>query len=149
MVCPPLDWGSALPEGHTPRNISDLVGGYLSAPSGEIYDRYRLLSSDDLHHFYIFFENHQNLCDIMNKLQRQPFRINRDFLNYLRENYKSIVERGHLMPTFSCFLEHQKKRWPQNLDIIMRRLPILGTHVVMVNCCKFDVVTYSALITNN
>ena len=100
MVCPPLDWKSALPDGGDPKHISDLVGGYLSAPSGEIYDRYRLFTSGDISNFYIKLSNSKELCKIINKLQRQPFRINTDFLKYLKSNYQDLVDNGLLMPSF-------------------------------------------------
>lgn len=100
MVCPPLDWASARPE-KPARTISDLVGGYLTSPSGAIYDRYRLLSTGDLNHFYISigrYDNYKKLCSIMNKLQGQPFKINSDFLKYLRDNEHLLVKHGYLMP---------------------------------------------------
>jgi len=42
MVCQPLDWTSACQPGQKPITLSDLSGGYLSGPTGEMYDRYRL-----------------------------------------------------------------------------------------------------------
>jgi hypothetical protein len=103
MVCPPLDWKSARPDGKIPRNMSDLSGGYLSGPTGEIYERYRLLSSGDINHFYIDIgrdNNYENLCRVMNKLQRQAFQINSDWLTFIQENEDLLVEYGYLMPRF-------------------------------------------------
>jgi len=106
MICPPLDWQSTSSE--APRYLSDLSGGYLSGPTGEIYDRYRLLSSGNLNHFYIQIggnqNNYQSLCDVMNVLQRQPFTINSDWLNYLLSNEDSFVDMGLLMPKFLASL---------------------------------------------
>lgn len=101
MVYPPLDWKSACPKGKNPTYLSDLSGGYLSGPGGDIYHRYRLLSSDDINHFYIDIgENYEKLCKVMNKLQGQPFEINSVWLNYIQENEHSFVKNGLLMPRF-------------------------------------------------
>ncbi|GAB2288714.1 hypothetical protein Dimus_023029, partial [Dionaea muscipula] len=102
MICKPLDWRSINPYYH-PKKISDLVGGYLSAPTGEIYDRYRMLSTDDINHFYIHFGNNEkynDLRDVMNKLQRQDFKINSDWLIVIRKGEKGFVELGYLMARF-------------------------------------------------
>ena len=102
MVCKPLDWRSAIP-GQNPRTLSDLSGGYLSGPTGEIYDRYRLLTSHDNKNFYIDIsgeERNMNLCRIMNKLQGQSFKINSNWLNILQEYENQFVENGYLMPRF-------------------------------------------------
>ncbi|XP_017985382.1 PREDICTED: probable DNA-directed RNA polymerase [Theobroma cacao] len=103
MVCPPLDWKSASQHGQEPRTLSDLSGGYLSGPTGEIYDRYRLLSTGDIYNFYIDIgrdNNYMYLCSVMNKLQRQPFQINSDWLKYIQINEDLFVEYGYLMPKF-------------------------------------------------
>jgi sulfatase maturation enzyme AslB (radical SAM superfamily) len=101
MVCPPVDWTSAKEDGKRPKTLSDLIGGYLSGPTGEIYDRYRLLSSGDLSHFFIYIgSNYEKLCNVMNNLQRQAFKINSEYLQYLQDNYKVFVEYGFLMPQF-------------------------------------------------
>ncbi|XP_061368161.1 probable DNA-directed RNA polymerase [Gastrolobium bilobum] len=82
--------------GESPRTLSDLSGGYLSGPTGDIYDRYRLLSSGNLNHFYIDIGKNggdsKKLCDVMNKLQLQAFQINSDWLKYLLDNEMSFVE---------------------------------------------------------
>lgn len=103
MVSQPLDWTSACPPGQKPINLSDLSGGYLSGPTGEIYDRYRLLSTGDINNFYIDIgreENYMDLCRVMNKLQRQAFQINSDWLKYIQDNEDLLVEYGYLMPRF-------------------------------------------------
>ncbi|XP_022870683.1 uncharacterized protein LOC111389928 [Olea europaea var. sylvestris] len=68
-----------------------------------MYDRYRLLSSGDLHNFYIAFSgdnNYEGLCSVMNQLQREPFVINSDWLKFLQNNEKLFVDNGYLMPEF-------------------------------------------------
>lgn len=103
MVCPPQDWTSACQPGQKPRTLSDLSGGYLSGPTGEIYDRYRLLSSGNIKNFYIDIgreDNYKNLCRVMNKLQRQAFQINSYFLKILLDLENQFVDGGYLMPSF-------------------------------------------------
>ncbi|KAG6621672.1 hypothetical protein I3842_Q008800, partial [Carya illinoinensis] len=103
MVCKPRDWTSARPGNQIPRYLSDLSGGYLSGPTGGLYDRYRLLSSGDINHFYIYIggeTNYKKLCLVMNKLQGQAFQINSLWLKYLEDNVDLFVESGLLMPRF-------------------------------------------------
>ena len=105
MVCKPLDWTNTRSQCQKiPRTLSDISGGYLSAPSGEMYDRYRLLSSGDLNNFYIDFgidnNNHEELCSVMNQLQCQPFIINSNWLKFIKNNEKLLVDNGFLMPRF-------------------------------------------------
>lgn len=103
MVCKPRDWTRARPGNQTPRYLSDLSGGYLSGPTGGLYDRYRLLSSGDINHFYIYIggdTNYKKLCLVMNKLQGQAFQINSFWLKYLEDNVDLFVESGLLMPRF-------------------------------------------------
>ena len=90
MVCKPLDWTSTCPPDQKPRNLSELSGGYLSCPTGEIYDRYRLLSSGNINHFYIDIgkeDNYMKLCNVMNKLQSQAFQINSNWLNFIQNKF--------------------------------------------------------------
>ncbi|XP_020251012.1 uncharacterized protein LOC109828426, partial [Asparagus officinalis] len=112
MVCKPLDWTSACPEGQEPRTLSDLSGGYLSCPTGDIYDRYRLLSTGSLHHYFIDIGrgkgDYLKLCDIMNKLQNQAFQINSDWLQYIENNEKLLVDYGYLKPRFLVSLNLKK-----------------------------------------
>lgn len=103
MVCKPLDWTIACHECESPRTLSDLTGGYLSGPTGEIYDRYRLLSTGNINNFYIDIGgnfNCANLCSVMNKLQSQAFQINSPWLRNIEENKELFVENGYLMPFF-------------------------------------------------
>ncbi len=103
MVCKPLDWTSNCPPDQKPITLSDLSGGYLSGPTGDIYDRYRLLSTGDINNFYIDIgrgDNYQDLCRVMNKLQSQAFQINSDWLKWIQEKEDSLIEYGYLMPRF-------------------------------------------------
>lgn len=103
MIYKPIDW-APIDDSVSPLTISDLSGGYLSAPSGEIYDRYNLLSSRNINHFDIDISPkggaYQKLCNVMNKLQGQAFQINKDWLEYLQSNWDVLVEQGLLMPRF-------------------------------------------------
>lgn len=104
-VCKPNDWKSACPPDQKPRYISDLSGGYLSEPTGALYDRYRLLSGCDIHHFYInIAQTYPKLCSVMNTLQSQAFKINTKWLNELIINEQKYVENGLLMPRFLASL---------------------------------------------
>lgn len=99
MVCTPLPWDFR--DMGSPKSISDLSGGYLSALPGEIYNRHRLLSSHNLSNFYIKLKgNYLVLCGIMNSLQSQSFGINKDFLIFINQNYDLLVQSGLLMPRF-------------------------------------------------
>jgi hypothetical protein len=107
MVCKPEDWRSTRKSGQKPRTMSDLSGGYLSGLTGDIYDRYRLLSSGNVHHFYIDIsreENYESICRVMNKLQGQAFQINSDWLKFILKNEKLLVDSGYLMPKFLASL---------------------------------------------
>lgn len=133
MVYQPLDWTSACPPDQKPRNLSDLSGGYLSGPTGEIYDRYRLLSSGDIHNFYIDFgrrDNYEKLCLVMNKLQSQPFQINSDWLKYLLDNENLFVEYGFLMPRFLASININ------DVSIILRELHMMDE--VINKFCSFS-----------
>lgn len=61
MVYRPIDWACST---GVPHNLSDLSGGYLSGPTGDIYDRFRLLSTSDNHHFDIKLTH--NMMNIKN-----------------------------------------------------------------------------------
>ena len=111
MVCPPEPWKSVCPKGESPRTLSDLSGGYLSAPSGDIYDRYRLLSSGDISHFYIDIsgkDNATNLCRVMNTLQSQAFQINSVWLQYIKSNENKFLEYGYILPSFLASINISK-----------------------------------------
>lgn len=65
MVCEPLPWKSTA---EVPSTLADMAGGYLSGPTGDIYNRFRLLTSRDLGHFYIKLNNpgYEHMCDVLN-----------------------------------------------------------------------------------
>ena len=101
MVCKPEDWQSVLPANQKPKYLSDLRGGYLSSLTADIDERYRLLSSHNIDHFYLELnKDYDQLCNIMNKLQSQPFKVNSLFLKYIRDNESILVEHGLLLPSF-------------------------------------------------
>lgn len=138
MVCKPLDWTSACKPGQKPRNLSDLTGGYLSGPTGEMYDRYRLLSTGDINHFYIDIrreDNHEDLCRVMNKLQSQAFRINSDFLKYIHEWEVILVESGLLMPRFLTTMNIK------DVSIILRDFHIKD-EVINKLCCYDELLHF-------
>lgn len=98
MVCEPLPWTASVLK---PSTISDLSGGYLSAPTGDIYHRYRLLTSNDLSHFYLKLEpSYEHICMVMNTLQSQAFEINKEGLTFILNHRDRLVEMGLLMPSF-------------------------------------------------
>ncbi|KAL4336272.1 hypothetical protein GQ457_07G000170 [Hibiscus cannabinus] len=102
MICPPLEWKSVRRSGKKPRNLSELSGGYLSNISGEIYDRYRLLTSENTNHFYIYLgDNYEKLCGVMNKLQGQAFKINSSFLHHLLKNEYFLDLLAHYLESFT------------------------------------------------
>lgn len=80
MVCKPVEWKSTVVN---PTTLAEVRGGYLSQPTGDIYHRYRLLTSHDNSHFFIKLEpdSRHGLLTIMpviNKLQAIPFEIHRE-----------------------------------------------------------------------
>lgn len=108
MVCPPRNWDvidKVKEKRGTPKTITDLSGGYLSKPISDFYfiKRFNLLSSRNLDNFNINLnDQYKKLLSGINYLQKQPFEINSDVLNYLlsNENEKELVEKGILMPRF-------------------------------------------------
>lgn len=100
MVCKPLDWGSVKKTCNksSPQSLSDLAGGYLSTLTGDIYDRFRLLSSSNINNFDMEIGCQKSLCRVLNKLQGQPFQINSNLLTYIMENMDTLVSNGLLMP---------------------------------------------------
>lgn len=102
MVYPPLNWKSAKKD--KAQSLSDLTGGYLSNPTSEMYDRYKLLSSTNLHNFYLELKDPETLCSTMNCLQSKPFQIKTDFLTYLLQNEKTFVDHGLLAPAFVAYM---------------------------------------------
>lgn len=99
MIYPPLEWRCVSGKERAV-SLSDLTGGYLSSPSSEIYNRYKLLSSSNIHHFYIHLKEPERLCNIMNCLQGQPFKINSSWLKYILDHKESFEDINLLKPEF-------------------------------------------------
>ncbi|KAK4384475.1 putative DNA-directed RNA polymerase [Sesamum angolense] len=101
MVCKPVEWKSTVVN---PTTLAEVRGGYLSQPTGDIYHRYRLLTSHDNSHFFIKLEpdSRHGLLTIMpviNKLQAIPFEIHREGLSFILNNRDYLEECGILMPS--------------------------------------------------
>ncbi|KAG4946751.1 hypothetical protein JHK87_042758 [Glycine soja] len=133
MVFPPKDWEPHKPEQKRKLlHISDIYGGYLSNPTGQIYSTQRSMSSPDAKNFFIYFgenkyqesHNKQNkFCTSISSLQRQSFKINSNFLNFILENRELLEECGYLMPEFlsKVILAHASRKlrshFEKNKDI--------------------------------
>lgn len=110
MVFPPKDWDLRYPEEDRMwLNISDIYGGYLSNPTGQIYSTQRCMSSPDPKNFFIYFgENNKpesydklnKFCTSISSLQRQAFKINSEFLDIIYKFRGLFEECGYLMPEF-------------------------------------------------
>ena len=116
MVAPPVDWHiSPKAIGNSLLSISDIEGGYYS--SANALERYELLSSWDSNNFTILFgindkigkERAESLCSIMNNLQKQPFRVNSNFLFNLKNNEIFYVLFGLLLPSFFQHIDLDRK----------------------------------------
>lgn len=97
MVSPPLEWKSAVAKAES---LSDLTGGYLSSPTSEMYDRYRLLSTSNIHNFYLELRKPDKICAVMNGLQSQPFQINSEWLLHIAEHEQHFIDYDLLAPGF-------------------------------------------------
>lgn len=97
MVCNPLPWNSTV---ESPTTLADLSGGYLSGPTLDIYNRFRILTSRDLSHFYVNlkYPGYERMCTILNSLQSQVFEINNKVFEFILQNRNRLVELGLLMP---------------------------------------------------
>lgn len=108
MISPPIKWEIRDAKKEY-MYLTDITGGYLSSPSGEVVDRYQTLSSHNNEFFNISFGKSQRTkninklnetCELMNWLQKQPFQINSDWLNYIKNNEETLVELGYLYPKY-------------------------------------------------
>lgn len=90
-------------------NISDIYGGYLSNPAGQIYSSQRAMSSPDPKSFFIYFglnsdeESHKKateFCSVISGLQRNAFQINSILLSDILVNRPLFEKHGFLMPEF-------------------------------------------------
>ena len=97
MVCEPLPWESNV---EFPKTLADLSGGYLSRPTFDIYNRFRIFTSRDLNHFNINLKipGYERMCTILNNLQSQVFEINKEVLEFIIQNRDRLEELGLLMP---------------------------------------------------
>ncbi|KAM7249887.1 hypothetical protein ACFE04_019666 [Oxalis oulophora] len=129
MVSPPTKWEALT---SNPQTISDLSGGYLSRPMGTMYERYKLLSSSDLNHFYIDISQNQNsdqLCTIMNKLQDQPFKINQKLLKFILENEELLVQNEFIQPPHLAEVSYKNLRdllWDYCVESKIEKNPLLN-----------------------
>ncbi|KAF5184765.1 hypothetical protein FRX31_025649 [Thalictrum thalictroides] len=119
MVCKPLNWEHItekefffdFEEKSKPFMLSDMVGGYLSCPNLDIYNcfnfkssldnsRFSLLSSRNLNNFNIELDGskYKEMCDILNGLQKQGFKINKNILEFIKNNRATLEKEGLLMP---------------------------------------------------
>lgn len=94
MVCEPLLWNSKVAK---PLTLEDIEGGYLSGLSGDIYNRFRIFSSKSLTHFYIILHHPQQMCETLNRMQSQCFKINSHVLEFIRSNRDTLEEVGLLV----------------------------------------------------
>lgn len=112
MIHPPMEWHYECPPEKRWLNISDLKGGYLSAKKN-LYNKYQLMSSWDINHFFIYFGKNNDivshlyakeLCNVMNKLQSQPFKVNSNFLDNINHNELFYIQCGFILPSFIQYI---------------------------------------------
>lgn len=95
MVSTPLPWRSKVD--YRPSRLDDIGGGYLSGLTGEIYNRFRLLTSRNYSNFYIRLQDPKLLCSILTTLQSQAFEINDKVLSFIKKNRETLEEVGLLI----------------------------------------------------
>lgn len=111
MIVPPVDWrvkDNFLINKEEVLQISDITGGYLIHSQSFKALPYRLLSSTEYKNFYITFKDSEKcyeLCNIVNHLQKQRFRINSAMLKFLLERKDVLEEFGLLMPSWLANVE--------------------------------------------
>lgn len=100
MVSAPLDWnvkdGVHLKVGSVP-TFFDLVSGYRNCASEQFLYRYRILTSREYSHYYSKFPSwapYKEFRAVINKLQKQPFKINRAMLSFYEHNRISLERLG-------------------------------------------------------
>jgi len=94
MVCKPLPWQSKVDR---PSTLEDVSGGYLCGLTGEIYNRFRLLTSRNYNNFFIELCDPMHMCSILTELQSQAFEINKTFLSFIMENRDTLEVEGLLV----------------------------------------------------
>ena len=146
MIYPPKDWDLILPEKERLWiNISDVYGGYLSNPTGQIFSSQRTMSSPDPKSFFISFGENQKyetlekaykFCTVISSLQRNAFKINTILLKDILENRPFYEKHGFLMPSF---LNHV---------ILSKASGILRTHLDRVEYKELkSIYRFSELVT--
>lgn len=80
--------------------LSDIRGGYVHLGSGEMYNRFNILTTRNPEYFNLYFNYQEflHVAPIMNGLQSQPFVVNSDFLNFIKANRPAFEEAGLLSP---------------------------------------------------
>ena len=104
MVCPPVDWDISSP---SPLGgnlyLSDFTGGYLTSQESKRGSRpsVSVLANKAGGSFDILVDPNQakKLFGAVNKLQRQPYKVNTKLLEFLLEHWDELVKCGQLMPT--------------------------------------------------
>lgn len=116
MVCKPIDWKHITEVYDEYRDslsddllLSDMVGGYLSSPSFDIYNSFigssnsshiSLISTRNITNFNIKLNKscYKQICNILNGLQKQGFKINSKMLDFIKRNRAALKKEGLLMP---------------------------------------------------
>lgn len=58
-----------------------------------------MLATHDIDKFnIILYDNYEEMCDIMNMLQKESFEINVVMLDYITTNYNALIRMGLLLP---------------------------------------------------
>ena len=83
MVYEPLPWKYKV---DIPSTLHDIEGGYLSGLTGELYNRFHLLTSRDYSNFYIKFNSPKRMCYVLNTLQSKVFEINIKVLLFILDS---------------------------------------------------------------
>ena len=96
MVCKPAPWNIKA-DGDGPITLADIEGGYLSGLTGDLSNRFRLLTSRNYSHFFIKLNSPGPLLKILNALQSQAFQINDTMLSFIMNNREALEEAGILM----------------------------------------------------
>jgi hypothetical protein len=82
MVSPPHSWEPVV---ENPSTINHLTGGYLTQPTGEMVNRYRLLTSHDYDNFNVYFHDKKSCLEfgeLVSWLQSKACEINSRIQNY-------------------------------------------------------------------
>ena len=96
MVCEPAPWNIKA-DGDGPFTLADIEGGYLSGLSGDISNRFRLLTSRNYSNFFIKLNSPGPLLRVLNALQSQAFHINDNMLSFIMNNRETLEDAGILM----------------------------------------------------